>query len=117
MKKMTKKEAYSILLTFAEVRENPEIMEIIEREIVNLDKRAAAPRKPSKTQVENAVLGSRIAGMLEPGKVYTTAEVVEIVNEKEGTEYSIQKLSRVLATAEGIERIQDKRKVSWKLAA
>lgn len=70
---MTKKEA---LLTFAD-----DIMEILRYEITNLDKREAAPRKPTKTQVENANLSNQIAEMLEPDKMYTTAEVVDLVNQ------------------------------------
>lgn len=113
MKKMTKKECFTLLLAMAEVRENVEIVEILEKEIANLEKRAAAPRKPSKTQVENGNLAVQLADFLEPDRVYTTGEIVELYNAANGTEYSVQKLSRVLPLVPGIKKIEEKRKISW----
>ena len=55
---MTKKEMY--LAIRSAVADNSEMVDFINHEIALLDKRAATPHKPTKTQVENATFKADI---------------------------------------------------------
>ena len=73
-KKVTKKEMFIAIMT--KVADNQEMVDFINREIELLDKRAATPKKPTKTQKENAVFKEDIfRGLTTLDKPVTISEI------------------------------------------
>lgn len=71
---MTKKEAFEAIL--AKVAEDEALVEFVEKEIALLEKRAAKPRKKTKTQLENEAFKEVILELLEGVETGLTATEV-----------------------------------------
>ena len=62
---MTKKEKFEVIANLADVKANAELSEFIANEIALLEKKSSyKSSKPTKRQVENEAVKSRIAGIL-----------------------------------------------------
>lgn len=71
---MTKKEAFEAIL--AKVAEDEVLVEFVEKEIALLEKRAAKPRKKTKTQLENEAFKEVILELIEGAETGLTATEV-----------------------------------------
>ena len=78
-RKPTKRDNFTTLLTFEQVKSNPALVEFIEHEIALLDKKNSAERKPTPKQVENAGFKSEILAYMEQGTLYTSADLTKSV--------------------------------------
>ena len=76
-KRMTKRDYFNELLTIPAVAENIDLVDFIEKEIANLDKRKSSSRKPTKKQIENVELIESIYESMEVGKQYTCGAMLE----------------------------------------
>lgn len=76
-KRMTKRDYFNELLTIPVVAESIDLVDFIEKEIANLDKRKSTSRKPTKKQIENAELVESIYESMEVGKQYTCGAMLE----------------------------------------
>lgn len=87
--KITKRTMWNVLLEtlpedFAVAVETPEetievdaamVREFLNKEIENLNKKASAPRKPSKTARENKELAEKVLAEMEDNRLYTVSEM------------------------------------------
>lgn len=91
---MTKREMFSAIRTA--VADNAEMVEFIDHEIELLDRKAATPKKPTKTQVENEGFKADILVFLSSADAPQT--VKDITAGVDGlNDASCQKVSRLLA--------------------
>lgn len=118
-KKMTKKDYFNALLNIPDVGTNAELVAFIDHELELLERKAEKKtenKKPTATQIENEKLKSAILEYMKPGTIYTIKEMLENIEECDG--FSTPKMSALLhslAKEEKVERVEEKRKIYWKL--
>lgn len=106
MAKVTKRDMFVEIANVLETEGTPEQVAFIDHEIALIDKRKNAGRKPTKAQLENAVLKDAIAESL-PAEGATATEVAQ------AHEISVQKASQLLRqlVADGfVARVEGKGK-------
>lgn len=120
-KKITKRDRFTTLLSFAEVKADPEMVKFIEHEINLLTKKnsASGDKKPTATQIANEGIKSTILSVLtaNPNRLMTITEMMK--EDEELGELTNQKISALLkqmTEGEGatVEKIVDKRKTYFK---
>jgi flagellar biosynthesis/type III secretory pathway protein FliH len=113
-KKLTKKDRFAELLTFAEVKANPDLVAFIEHELELLAKKNSADKKPTAQQVANEGLKTAILEGMEEGKLYTITELMKAIPElSDLTNQRVSALVRQMLDI-SIERIEDKRKAYFR---
>lgn len=118
-KKMTKKDYFNALLNIPDVGTNAELVAFIDHELELLERKAEKKtenKKPTATQIENEKLKSAILEYMKPNNLYTIKEMLENIEECDG--FSTPKMSALLhslAKEEKVERVEEKRKIYWKL--
>ena len=118
-KKMTKKDYFNALLNIPEVGTNTELVAFIDHELELLERKSEKKsdnKKPTATQIENEKLKSAILEYMKPEVIYTIKEMLENIEECDG--FSTPKMSALLhslAKEEKVERVEEKRKIYWKL--
>ena len=108
-KKITKREKFEMLMTIAEVKENPILSEFIERELELLAKKNSAEKKPTAQQAENEAIKETILENLTSRM--TISEMQKSIPDL--AEYSNQKISALMRQLilEGlVKKVEDKRK-------
>ena len=108
-KKITKREKFEMLMTIAEVKENPILSEFIERELELLSKKNSAEKKPTAQQEENEAIKETILENLTSRM--TISEMQKSIPDL--AEYSNQKISALMRQLilEGlVKKVEDKRK-------
>ena len=119
-KKITKRDRYNALLRIPAVQADPEMVEFIEHEIDLLNRKNTTKdgeKRLTKTQTENAKVAEEILSYMEINHLYAPADLIKLV--PACAEYSVPKVSAVVRPLvdEGkIEKVNDKRKVYYKLA-
>lgn len=117
-KKMTKRERFNILLTYAEVQADPEMVEFIEHEIILLEKKNSGDKKPTATQQANAEIKEAIVASMEPNRFYTITEMIkEIPACADLTNQKVAVLVRQLMEDGKVEKTVDKRKSLFSVVA
>ena len=119
VKKLTKRDRFEALLKMTEVQANPDMVAFIEHEIELLAKKNAGDKKPTAKQMENDAVKQVILDEMtaNPDKLYTVTDLIKGVPEL--ADYSNQRVSALLhqmISANGVERIVDKRKSYFRLA-
>ena len=119
VKKLTKRDRFEALLKMTEVQANPDMVAFIEHEIELLAKKNAGDKKPTAKQMENDAVKQVILDEMtaNPDKLYTVTDLIKGVPEL--ADYSNQRISallRQMISANGVERIVDKRKSYFRLA-
>lgn len=117
IKKLTKTDRFNILLSYDEVKADPDMVAFIEHEIELLaNKRihANGERKLTAQQTANAEIKSNIVELLASDSVRLFS-VTEIIKEAEGipedmTSQRMTALLTQLIAEEKIQRVKDKRK-------
>ena len=118
-KKMTKKDYFNALLNIPEVGTNAELVAFIDHELELLEKKSekkSENKKPTATQIENEKLKEAIMEYMKPEVLYAIKELLENIEECDG--FSTPKMSALLHSLakEGkVERVEEKRKIYWKL--
>ena len=108
-KKITKREKFEMLMTIAEVKANPILSEVIERELELLAKKNSAEKKPTAQQAENEAIKETILENLT--SCMTISEMQKSIPDL--AEYSNQKISALMRQLilEGlVKKVEDKRK-------
>ena len=117
VKKLTKKDKFNVLLTFAEVKANAELVEFINHEIELLDKKNSAEKKPTAQQTANDSIKVAILDNMEEGKKYTITDLIKTVPEcADLTNQRVSALVRQLVDDKVVVRTEDKRKAYFSLA-
>lgn len=118
-KKITKRDRFTTLLTYAEVKANPDMVAFIEHEIELLNNRNTGDRKPTAQQTANEGIKTVIHDLLHdaPNRLFTITEMQK--ESAELGELSNQRISAIanqMVKAEGatIEKVIDKRKTYFK---
>lgn len=95
-KKMTKREMYAKILSFAEIQADPELVDGIKHEIELLDRKNSSDRKLSKNAAENVGLKAEILKIMskEPEKLFTATEIWKQM--KNWDDLSNQRISALL---------------------
>ena len=116
-KKISKRDRFNTLLTFAEVKANPDMVAFIEHELELLAKKNSAEKKPTAQQTANEGIKEVILDVLgKDGGLMTVTDVQKSTEEL--AELSNQRVSALLRqlVADGyVERVEDKRKAYFKL--
>ena len=117
-KKMTKREMYTKILSFAEIQADPELVKGIQHEIELLDRKNSSDRKLSKNAAENVNLKAEILKIMskEPDRLFTATEIWKIL--PNWSDYSNQRISALLKQLkdEGkITKIENKKKSLFQL--
>ena len=122
-KKMTKKDYFNALLNIPAVGTKEELVAFIEHELELLERKSekkAGDKKPTATQIENEVIKEEILNFMEPNNLYSISEFQKKVPKcADLSNQKISSLLRQLLPENGtgqIERVEDKRKVFYKLA-
>lgn len=115
-KKITKREKFEMLMKISEVKENPILIEFVQREIELLEKKNSSEKKPTANQVANDGIKEAIAETLADGKMMTitemqkaSAELGELSNQK------ISALIRQMIMDGLVVKVEDKRKAYFKM--
>lgn len=116
-KKLTKTDRFNILLSYEEVKADPDMVAFIEHEIellANKRTNAKGERKLTAQQTANAEIKSNIVELLASDSVRLFS-VTEIIKEAEGipedmTSQRMTALLTQLIAEEKIQRVKDKRK-------
>ena len=88
---MTKKEKFEVIANIAEVKANEELSAFIAHEIELLSRKRSKSSKPTKTQIENEGIKTRIAEVLtDEGQ--TVTEIIKALD----ADYTNQKISALL---------------------
>ena len=115
-KKLTKKDHFNTLLTLAEVKSNPALVEFIEHELELLAKKNSAEKKPTAQQTANTGIQSAIVEGMEQNHLYTVTEIIKTIPEcAELTNQKVSALMRQLVEANQVVRTTDKRKAYFSL--
>lgn len=118
-KKMTKKDYFNALLNIPEVGTSAELVAFIDHELELLEKKSekkSENKKPTATQIENEKLKEAIMEYMKPEVLYAIKELLENIEDCDG--FSTPKMSALLHSLakEGkVERVEEKRKIYWKL--
>ena len=116
-RKPTKRDRFNTLLTFAEVQNDPALVEFIEHEIELLDKKNSAERKPTAKQTANAGIKTDIVSYMESGVQYAAADIAKNCPACEGV--TVQRVSALLTQLVNdglLVKTIDKRKSFYALA-
>ena len=119
-KKITKRDRYNALLLIPDVANDPDMVKFIEHELELLARKnttADGAKKLTKTQIANATVADEILAYMEIGHLYAPADLIKLV--PACAEFSIPKVSAVvrpLVDDSKIVKVNDKRKVYYKLA-
>ena len=117
VKKVTKKERFATLLTFAEVQSNPEMVEFIQHEIELLEKKNSTERKPTAKQMENDTIKDAILEVMTVGTLYTITDLIKTVPEcADLNNQRVSALVRGLVQAKLVVREEIKRKAYFRLS-
>lgn len=112
VKKMTKRDHFTTLLTLSEVKSNPALVEFIEHELELLAKKNSAEKKPTAQQVENAGVAKAIVAHLQadPARLFSITELIKEVPACAGL--TNQRVSAIVRGLIGtsVERTEEKRK-------
>ena len=118
-KKITKRDRFNTLLTFAEVKADPEMVKFIEHEIELLNNRNTGDRKPTAQQTANEGIKVIIHEMLHgaPNRLFSITEMQK--ESAELGELSNQRISAIInqmckAEDATVEKVIDKRKTYFK---
>ena len=114
--KLTKFQKFEMLSNLSAVQSNEVLAEFVAHEMELLSNRKASPKKQTASQKANAELLENIICAMEPNRLYTIAEMVKEF--EFCAELSNQKISATLRPAidgKRVERIEDKRKVYYKV--
>ena len=119
-KKLTKTDRFNILLSYDEVKADPDMVAFIEHEIellANKRTNANGERKLTAQQTANAEIKSNIVELLASDSVRLFS-VMEIIKEAEGipedmTSQRMTALLTQLIAEEKIQRVKDKRKTFY----
>ena len=119
-KKITKRDRFNALLRIPAVQADPEMVKFIEHEIELLNRKNTTKdgeKRLTKTQTENAKIAEEILSYMEIDHLYAPADLIKLV--PACAEYSVPKVSAVvrpLVDENKIVKVNDKRKVYYKLA-
>lgn len=117
VKKMTKRDHYNVLLTLAEVKADPTLVEFINHELELLDKKNASDKKPTAQQTANDAIKVAILDNMISGKMYTITDIIKSVPEcADLTNQRVSALVRQLKDEGKVVRTEDKRKAYFSLA-
>ena len=117
VKKATKKDNFTALLSLAEVKADPKLVEFINHEIELLNKKSAGEKKPTATQVANDGIKIAILDNMAEGERYTITDLIKAVPEcADLTNQKVSALMRQLVLDKQVVRIEDKRKTYFELA-
>lgn len=120
VRKPTKRDRFNALLAIPAVANDPELVEFIEHELDLLARKNTTPdgaKKLTKTQLANATVAEEILSYMEINKLYAPADLIKLV--PACAEFSVPKVSAVvrpLVDDNKIVKVNDKRKVYYKLA-
>ena len=96
------------------------IVEKLEAQIAQLDKKNAAPRKMTKTQVENAAIREQVVAFLAENAPtgYTCADLIKAVPVLEGrsNQYVSALMKIAVDTDHTVEKFTDKRRTYFRYA-
>ena len=116
VKKLTKKDKFNALLSLAEVKSNPSLVEFITHEIELLDKKNSAEKKPTAQQTANEGIKTAIVEGMEPNRLYTVTEIIKSVPAcADMTNQRVSALLRQLVEGGKVKRTEDKRKAYFSL--
>jgi predicted transcriptional regulator len=116
-KKLTKKDNFAHLLTLAEVKANPTLVDFINHEIELLDKKNSAEKKPTAQQTANDSIKADILDFMADGGKYTITDLIKSVPScADLTNQRVSALIRQLKDDGKVVRIEDKRKAYFSLA-
>lgn len=118
VKKLTKKDHFNTLLTLAEVKSNPVLVEFIEHELELLAKKNSAEKKPTAQQVANAGVAEAILSHMgaEPNRLFTITELIkEVPACADLTNQRVSAIVRTLKEEGKVERIEEKRKAFFRV--
>lgn len=116
-KKMTKKELFTKVLTFAEVQADPEIVSGLEHELELLERKNSADRKKTGNALENITLKEEVVDILsaESERLFTATEIQKAMK----GDYSNQRVSGLLRSLKNegrVTKIEEKRRSYFKIA-
>ena len=119
VKKLTKKDRFNQLLEIPAVQADTELVAFIEHEIELLsNKNKADNKKPTAKQLENEALKVELLNYMEANTLYAISDFQKQV--EACADLSNQKIAAVLRQMKDndktVEKVEDKRKVYWKLA-
>lgn len=115
-KKPTKRENFSALLNFAEVKANPALVEFINHEIELLDRKNSTEKKPTAQQTANDAIKVAILDNMVKGTKYTITDIIKSVPEcADLTNQRVSALIRQLKDEGKVIRTEDKRKAYFEL--
>ncbi len=119
VKKLTKKDRFNQLLAIPAVQADTELVAFIEHEIELLsNKNKADNKKPTATQLVNEALKAELLKHMEVNTLYTIGDFQKQV--EACADLSNQKIAAILRQMKDndktVEKVEDKRKVYWKLA-
>lgn len=112
-KKMTKREMYTKILSFAEIQADPELVKGIQHEIELLDRKNSSDRKLSKNAEENVHLKAEILKIMskEPDRLFTATEIwKQMENWDDLSNQRISALLKQLKEEGKIKKIEEKKK-------
>lgn len=112
-KKMTKREMYTKILSFAEIQADTELVNGIKHELELLDRKNSSDRKPSKNAAENVGLKAEILEIMskEPNRMFTATEIwKQMENYSDLSNQRISALLKQLKEEGKIKRIEEKRR-------
>ena len=119
MKKLTKRDYFTTLLTFAEVQENQSMVDFINHELELLAKKNSAEKKPTAQQAANAEIGKAIVEAMadQPEQMFTITDLIKTV--PACADLTNQRVSAIVRglLGESVERIVDKRKTYFRYLA
>ena len=111
MKKMTKKEMFSAMLS--KYSFNEEEKAFIEHELELLAKKNSADRGMTKTQKENAVLAEKLLEVMEPNMLYSVTELCKLMGIE--SNQKMTHLATALVADEKLVRTVEKRRAYYSL--
>lgn len=118
-KKVTKKERFAQLLELEAVKANADLVAFIEHEIElleNKNKSKTGEKKPTATQIENENLKKAIFANMAENTLYTISELIKKVPEcKELSNQKMSALLRQMVEENKVVKVEEKRKIYWKL--
>ena len=112
-KKMTKREMYTKILSFAEIQADQELVKGIQHEIELLDRKNSSDRKLSKNAEENVHLKAEILKIMskEPDRLFTATEIwKQMENWDDLSNQRISALLKQLKEEGKIKKIEEKKK-------
>lgn len=118
-KKMTKKDYYNMLLGLEQVKADSNLVEFIQKQIEQLEKKNSAEKKPTERQKENVGYKELILDVLEASESPMTVTEVMKADDKlsELSNQRVAVLLRQLMDDGMVVKTVDKRKSLFSLAA